>query len=146
MANMVMDLNPDDDDLPADYLENYDVHGRPYVNKKLRKKIAMHIRLQEAREHHPASYEPRTEWRPKTRKPRYKILRKVMAASDITSFIQNTTADLMGLKISEAPAVCPDEDWPISDAPHLIQVRNSSHSFNLSQVSPCPDQLKKKSV
>jgi hypothetical protein len=28
MDKMVMDLNHDDDDLPADYLENYDMHGR----------------------------------------------------------------------------------------------------------------------
>jgi len=47
MAGMVMDLNPNDDDLPADYLENYNMHGRPHVNKVLRKKIAMHARIQE---------------------------------------------------------------------------------------------------
>ena len=157
MSNPVLDLNPDDDELPADYFENYDMHGRLYVNKKLQKKIIAHRRIQEARQTPPipTPSEPRINWKPKRRKPKYKVLKKVMAASDIPSFIQNTAAELTGLKISEPVKVCPDDDWPISspcDLPHvsltnnMTKVCDPSFSCHLSQVLSGPDQPKKKSA
>jgi hypothetical protein len=156
-SNPVLDLNPDDDELPSDYFENYDVQGRLYVNKKLQKKINAHRRIQEARQTPPVPTPsgPQMNRKPKRRKPKYKVLKKVMAAEDISSFIHNTTAELTGLKISEPVKVCPDDDWPISStcdpshfsiADKVSKVCDPSSSYNLSQVSSCPDQQKKKSV
>jgi hypothetical protein len=131
------------------------MNGKLYINKKLQKKIVAHKRIREAGQAHFRSTQnkPQREWRPKARKPKYKVLKKVMEASDISSFIHNTTSELMGLKISEPLAVSPDDDWPISrtcDLPrvslthNVTKVSDSSSSYNLSQISSCPDQPKKK--
>lgn len=48
----------------------------------------------------PTQNQPQMEWWRRARKLKYKVLKKVMAASDMLTFIQNTTAELMGLKIS----------------------------------------------
>jgi hypothetical protein len=77
------------------------------------------------------------EQRPKARKSWYKVLRKVMATNDITSYIQNTTAKLTGFKISKTYVMCPDDDWLITSAPHpsraghIAQVHKLSSSYKL---------------
>ena len=149
-------LDPDDDDLPADYLENYDMHGKLYINKKLQKKIAMHKRIQEARQAPFQQSKPQQEWRPKQRKPKYKMLRKIMEAEDIPTFVQNTTARLLGRAASEPKMACPDMDWPTTDAINVVEsdvptfdpteyiteVSDLTRSYNLRSA---PYQQKKKS-
>jgi hypothetical protein len=48
MTNLIMDLNLYDDELSVDLFENYDMCGRPYINKKLQKKIAARRSIQES--------------------------------------------------------------------------------------------------
>ncbi|KAH7655809.1 Retrotransposon gag domain-containing protein [Dioscorea alata] len=93
-------VNPEDDD-NDDYdsfsepEELYDRHGRLYISKKQRKKIAFRERVKKA---NAKLLEPYQQTKPKEpyytpKTPKYKVLRKVMSAEDIPAFIQRVTEE-----------------------------------------------------
>ena len=44
-----------------------------------------------------------------------------MEAEDIPTFVQNTTARLLGRAASEPKMACPDKDWPTTDAINVVE-------------------------
>ncbi|KAH7690287.1 hypothetical protein IHE45_02G037700 [Dioscorea alata] len=89
------DGDNDDYDSFSEPEESYDRYGRPYISKKQKKKIAFRERVKKA---NAKLLEPYQQTKPKEpyytpKTPKYKVLRKVMPAEDIHSFIQRVTEE-----------------------------------------------------
>ncbi|KAH7673935.1 hypothetical protein IHE45_08G039000 [Dioscorea alata] len=102
------DGDNDDYDSFSEPEESYDRYGRPYISKKQKKKIAFRERVKKA---NAKLLEPYQQTKPKEpyytpKTPKYKVLRKVMHAEDIHSFIQRVTEEstnrLLQLDIEDA--------------------------------------------
>ena len=77
-------------DSDDEYMEGYDKEGNPYINKKMKKVMAMKERLRQ-----PSP--PAKEWKPRPKppkQPRYKLLRKVMPKEDIPAFVDRVSTEL----------------------------------------------------
>ena len=84
-------IDSEDDELNSDYMEGYDQNWQPYMNKKMRKRLAMKKRIKEAKLN---PNESRWEWRPVLKKPKaqsYRMLKKVMPPCEIATLIRSVS-------------------------------------------------------